>query len=175
MVAEPAEDCIVLTENRGGSVEAVAVYTRGDSVLAWSASQGAVLLAGIRPDDINHRSKLDRAVRDTFRDRPMMDAKPPSNQLNAAAAAVAAFPSAVSDIDWQAPDGKGQNTRRRKKAVVFDWAERHFAWCPDYGTQEFQVPRDPLTRSPYLCIEYPEMPESIRFASEFPRTPFTCE
>ncbi len=170
--AAPHEDCIVLPSPAGTQIGGVAVYTRRGGLFLRSVTYGAVPLPGLAAGDINHLEKILPAMRAAVahagRRPPSAAGEPDEAQLQKAAAAVGFFPSVLGEATLSSPD-RDSTTGTRTRVLVLDWNQRHFLWNPATGVIEVPVPVDPLTRTPYLCVQQPELPGSVLFAAEYAR------
>jgi len=170
--AAPHEDCIVLPSPAGTSIGGVAVYTRAGRLFLRSVTYGTLPLPGLGADDINHPEKLLPAMAEAaaHADRRVAPATGESDeaQLQKAAAAVSFFPSALGEVSLTSPE-RDVTTGRRTRVLVLDWNQRHYLWNPATGVMEVPVPVDPLTHTPYLCVQQPELPGSVLFAAEYAR------
>jgi hypothetical protein len=171
--AAPREDCIVLTSPPGTQLGGVAVYTKGDRLLLRSVTYGVVALPGLTATDINQPEKILAAMAAATAHAPRRAeagaAESEEVQLQRAAQAVAFFPSALNEVTLARRGSDAFATAGERRVLVLDWNQRHYLWNPAVGVIEVPVPVDPLTHTPYLCVQQPELPGSMLFASEYLR------
>lgn len=170
--AAPGEDCVVLWRRRGTELVGAAVYTRRGALFARSPERGTFVLSGLSAEDINRPDRLRAALASGERGRPAAGPSPPeaeSAQLEQARAAVSFFPSAVVEASLPLEGSDGRVSQQTRRLLSLYWCGRQILWSPGLGALAVPLPRDPSTGSPRLCLAYPELPESLRFAAEYPR------
>jgi hypothetical protein len=170
--AAPGEDCIVLPSPAGQRIGGVAVYTRRGRLFLRSVTYGVVPLPGLGAADINHLEKIVPAMAEAVAHASRL-ADPPAPasdeaQLQLAALAVSFFPSTLGEVRLSGPAGNPADGARTR-VLVLDWNQKHYLWNPATGVIEVPVPVDPLTQTPYLCVQQPELPGSVLFAAEYAR------
>ncbi len=169
----PGEDCIVLISPEGTRIGGVAVYTKADRLFLRSAAYGVLPLPGLTAADINRTEKIHAAMAAAMRTVPRLaystEVDSDEAQLAKAALAVDFFPSAISEVALR-PTGTAPSIPERKtRVLVIDWNGKHYLWSPTTGVIDVPVPLDPLTKTAFLCVQQPELPESVLFAAEFAR------
>jgi len=171
--AAPREDCIVLPSPAGTRIGGVAVYTKADRLLLRSVTYGVVPLAGLSAADINRPDKIlpamAAAVQHAARLVDATAGESDDAQLAKAALAVSFFPSTLNEVDLSGAGSDQDAPRQKTRVLVLDWNQRHYLWNPAIGVIDVPVPVDPLTRTPYLCIQQPELPGSMLFVGEYVR------
>jgi hypothetical protein len=170
--AAPDEDCVVLTRRSGRELFGTAVYTCGAELRARGAAGQAVPLPGLAPGDLNRPDRLQAAlagVEGALAAGGAAPAEPEEAQLARAAEAVAFFPSAVGEVALPEERADGAITMARRRMLALDWDGKHILWSPSTGAVAFELPRDPLTGTPYVCAEFSELLESVRFVAEYRR------
>ncbi|HSY18985.1 MAG TPA: hypothetical protein VK815_11650 [Candidatus Acidoferrales bacterium] len=184
----PAEDAIVLVTSPAMDkndhyppVTAVTVYTnKGRLVWAHSTDYGTVRLRTLDPDDLlkNAGHCLDEYLKIVAKlpRKPVPLVGKSDAQVQRAFNAVhdpktmPYFPVATMDVPGsiKMPDGKIQSTDT--KAIVFDWNNAHYAWTPATGAVRENLPIEPLTGRPYLCVEHGDVVESLVFVNDYLKT-----
>ncbi|HVW20417.1 MAG TPA: hypothetical protein VHC86_04315 [Opitutaceae bacterium] len=170
--AAPDEDCVVLTRRRGRELLGTAVYTRGPELRARGASGQPLRLPGLAAADINRPDRMRPAL-------AQLDAELAAGaagadgaedaQLERAASALAFFPCAAGEVVLPEERADGSIAMARRRMLALDWGGKHLLWSPATGAIAFEPPLDPLTGTPYLCAEFPELLESVRFVAEYRR------
>jgi len=98
--------------------------------------------------------------------------EPPTAMLNAVYRALrdpnraGLIPVALSRINSQVHTRKGVEARPLP-ALVFDWDGVHYVYRPYRGTVGLQMPLNPVTQLPYLCVKDGGMIESIYFSATY--------
>ncbi|HVW21429.1 MAG TPA: hypothetical protein VHC86_09450 [Opitutaceae bacterium] len=77
-------------------------------------------------------------------------------------------PVALGEVTFPAKQGKARTFR----ALSFDWEGRQYVYEPDRGTFAWDLPRNPLTGQPFLCLhgDGGGLLECVYFCAIYPRS-----
>jgi hypothetical protein len=182
----PTEDAIIILKEtrRDGQihVEAICAYTNRRTVYLHGDDCGTVFLPGARPDILNQGPAALAAYDNVLAAHRRIGANPAQPPIGDDEAQIQRafavlhdsdimgfFPVAVSKLRPMVSGMDGAETRESVDWLVFDWNGGHYAYRPGVGAIRLQVPVDPLTDSPYLCVALGDLVESVIFCAEYRR------